>query len=43
MQYLKTVKEPELHRQHVIEGIWATRALHIDGQPITLDMVIHLV
>ena len=31
--------QPELHRAHVIHGIWSPRTLRIDGQEITLEMV----
>jgi hypothetical protein len=39
MQALQPVKALELNCEHVIQGTWDTRTLHIDGQEITMEMV----
>ena len=40
MQRLKAIKEPEPNRMHDIEGTWGTREVRINGNRITVDMVI---
>jgi len=33
------VKDLELNQEHIIQGAWRTRTLHVDGQEITMEMV----
>lgn len=35
----ETINDATRHRVHVIEGTWATKALHIDGHPLTVAMI----
>ena len=39
MQLVKPIKEPKPHHVHVIEGTWATKAIRIDTQRLSLVMV----
>jgi len=39
MRSFTTVEELELNYEHVIQGAWNTRTLHMDGQEITMEMV----
>lgn len=39
MRSLAPSEELELDREHIIQGAWNTRTLHIDGQEITIELV----
>jgi hypothetical protein len=39
MHSLAPVEELELNREHIIQGDWNAKTLHIDGREITMEMV----
>jgi hypothetical protein len=40
MSPLKAIKESVLARTHVIEGVWLSREIHINGALVTVDLVL---